>query len=276
MAVTDLKTIQSTVSAMEATFTASLTGKNVPTKRFIATANHALAAIAPATLAKITDKTSIFIAIGQAAQEGLVLDGREAALVPYGGKMQYRSMVYGLIKLCAKRNIQVDSEVVYEGDEWDYSKGDKPFILHKPKKNISKADRKLIATYAIFRDLERNGMVIHRAIMEGTDIEEVKSVAQSKNIWDKWPAEMWKKSVIRRGYKSVPALEGIEAIVNMDNDVILDAPTPVTEPPTPTAKTETKASQIVKEKVKPIDAEVVDKSTATPIDPPEKKEEELI
>ena len=45
-----------------------------------------------------SDRQSLYQAIQACAQDGLIPDGREAALVPYGDKVQYLPMIGGILK----------------------------------------------------------------------------------------------------------------------------------------------------------------------------------
>ena len=65
------------------------------------------------------DKTSLMQTFMKAAQDGLYLDGREAAAVQYGNQVNYLPMVEGVIKLMHNSGLikTISAEVVYENFE---------------------------------------------------------------------------------------------------------------------------------------------------------------
>ena len=80
------------------------------------------------------DPRSIFAAVIQSAQLGLEPDtlGR-SYLIPYGSECQFVPGWKGLVDLVNRSgNATVWTGAVFEGDEFDYALGDRPFIAHKP------------------------------------------------------------------------------------------------------------------------------------------------
>lgn len=80
------------------------------------------------------DPRSVIASVIQASQLGLEIDtlGR-AFLVPYGRECQFIPGWKGLVEL-VNRSGQgtVWTGAVFQGDEFDYSLGDSPFVKHKP------------------------------------------------------------------------------------------------------------------------------------------------
>ena len=120
------------------------------------------------------DRQSLYNAVVRAAQDGLLPDGREAALVLYnvnkGTKqapqwikaVQYMPMVGGLIKRLAGAGITIDAQTVCDGDQFDYELGDDAKITHKrPKLGTPRGE--IIGAYAIAR--LANGTVM-REVMD--------------------------------------------------------------------------------------------------------------
>ena len=80
------------------------------------------------------DPRSVFAAVIQAAQLGLEPDtlGR-SYLIPYGKECQFVPGWKGLVDLINRTgNATVWTGAVFEGDEFDYALGDRPFVHHKP------------------------------------------------------------------------------------------------------------------------------------------------
>lgn len=80
------------------------------------------------------DPKSVFAAVIQASQLGLEPDtlGR-SYLIPYGKECQFVPGWKGLVDLTNRSgNATTWTGAVFEGDEFDYALGDRPFVSHKP------------------------------------------------------------------------------------------------------------------------------------------------
>lgn len=161
---------------------------------------------------------SLMVACMKAATDGLILDGREAALVMRNVKVKtggqenwekqatYQPMVQGLMKL-ARNSGQIASivaQVVYENDRFTYVLGDDERIEHAPAP-LTEDRGKAIAAYAIVK------------LTDGTTIREVMRASEILNIGGQGSnsfqydpakgknfAEWWRKTVIRRITKYIP------------------------------------------------------------------------
>lgn len=80
------------------------------------------------------DPRSVFAAVIQASQLGLEPDtlGR-SYLVPYGKECQFVPGWKGLVDLINRTgSATVWTGAVFQGDEFDYALGDRPFVTHRP------------------------------------------------------------------------------------------------------------------------------------------------
>lgn len=80
------------------------------------------------------DPKSVFAAVIQASQLGLEPDtlGR-SYLIPYGKECQFVPGWKGLVDLTNRSgNATTWTGAVFNGDEFDYALGDRPFVSHKP------------------------------------------------------------------------------------------------------------------------------------------------
>ena len=160
---------------------------------------------------------SFFGAVTKSAQDGLLPDGREGVITVYGTEAQWNPMAFGLRKRARELDqIIVDAQVVYQNDIFDQHQGDEPRIEHDPAP-LGTPRGEMIGAYAVFRN---QAGILHREVMDASQIEKVKS--QSKNpdglLWGKFEAEAWRKTVVRRGFKSVPCSEKLGNIVQRDDD----------------------------------------------------------
>lgn len=164
------------------------------------------------------DRASLFLAIQRCAADGLMPDGREAALAVYAGKVNYMPMVLGIIKRLATAGITIDAQVVRENDEFEQAFGDDAHITHRaPKLGTPRGE--LIGVYAIAK--LPNGMVM-REVMDKDQIDQVRASSRSSGAgpWKQWYDEMARKTVIRRLAKRLPILDASVAdTVAADDDL---------------------------------------------------------
>lgn len=178
---------------------------------------------------------SLMAACTKAATDGLILDGREAALVTFRqnvkqnrndpdqweDRVQYIPMVAGLMKKARNSGeiSNIAAHVVYENDKFEYVLGDDERIEHQPKMG----DRgKAIAVYAIVK--MKDGTV-QREVMDKAAVMAI--AKQSKNAGQYNPdtganfGEWWRKTVIRRISKYLPSSsdrdEFLQAVERIDD-----------------------------------------------------------
>lgn len=184
-------------------------------------------------LLKCTPRSLLQCAM-RAAQDGLDLDGREAAIVPFrdGPEIlgQYVPMVLGIRKKVRQTGLISDwtVHVVYEGDEFDIAFGDRPYIHHKPAMKGGRT-RPVMGAYSIatFKDGARS-----YEFMNVDEIEDVrtKSKARTGPWTDKiFYPEMCKKTVARLHAKQLPQssdLVSLFAREDAESEVALPPPVP--------------------------------------------------
>ena len=189
---------------------------NVSIDRFIRTA---LTGIQQNPAVCEADRQSLYLAIQRCAADGLLPDGREAALAIYGGKVNYMPMVLGIIKRLATAGITIDAQVVKEHDTFEQEFGDDARIVHKAPR-LGQPRGPLIGAYAIAK--LPNGMVM-REVMDKDQIEQVRTSSRSANAgpWKQWYDEMARKTVLRRLAKRLPIIDASVAdTINADDDLM--------------------------------------------------------
>lgn len=159
------------------------------------------------------DPASLFNACMKAAQDGLLPDGREGAIIPRWNSRAKRTeatwqpMVAGL-QAKAKRRGNVASlvaNVVYRGETFEVLLGDEDRIIHR--RDLTKVKRNNeIAVYAIatMKDGSKE-----REVMTWEQVMIVRQASGDPDSmpWTKWTDEMARKSVIRRLAKRLPSLD---------------------------------------------------------------------
>jgi recombination protein RecT len=191
-----------------------------------------------------SDRQSLLTSCMKAAQDGLLPDGREAALVKFSTRqkidgqwvivalVQYMPMAFGLRKKILQSGEVKDifAAVVYrqeiETGRFIYEEGSERMLRHKPllDPEFDPTDDDIALAYSVatFADGTKSFEVMRRG-----EINKVRQVSQTgatgrtdrqgnaiepKGPWVDWFSEMAKKTVMRRHSKFLP----------MSGDILLD------------------------------------------------------
>jgi recombination protein RecT len=192
------------------------------------------------------DRASLVTSCMKAAQDGLLPDGREAALVVYSVRkkegnqwvsvktVQYLPMAFGLRKkiLQSGEISSLETNVVYkaelESGAFIYEAGTEAVLRHRPDLQLEDADctdDNIVAAYSVatMKDGTKSFEVMRRS-----EINKVRQASQTgavgktkynsneailpKGPWVDWFSEMARKTVMRRHSKTLP----------MSGDVLID------------------------------------------------------
>lgn len=183
------------------------------------------------------DRGSLITACMKAAQDGLLPDGREAAIVTFNTRKQidgrwetvvlaqYMPMVFGLRKkiLQSGEISSIETNVVYrrevEDERFYFEAGTEAALRHRPALDLTDedlADENIVAAYSVatMKDGTKSFEVMRRA-----EINKVRQASQTgalgkttrdgkpippKGPWVDWFAEMARKTVMRRHSKTLP------------------------------------------------------------------------
>lgn len=170
------------------------------------------------------DPQSVLDSVTKAAQDGLIIDGREAAIVTFNSRKrqrnahgqwvdvpakiaQYIPMRNGLIKRIRNTGevSTLDQTIVYEQEiaegRFVWKAGDDGYITHDPI--FDRDPGKPVLVYSIAR--LRDGS-ISRCVMRKDQVEKIKARSRSSNSgpWVTDTEEMWKKTCLRRHSKDLP------------------------------------------------------------------------
>lgn len=207
---------------------------NVPVDRF---KRVLLTAVATNPDLLYANRRTFYTSAVRCAADGLMPDGREAALVVYNTKVkqrdpatgldverridavQYLPMVAGIRKRMRNTGdvLIATAEVVYSNDKFRYSLGDTPFIEHEPA-GIAEERGTLIGAYAIIR--LRSGEIL-RDVMRLSEIEKSRGQGRAPNslMWQKFYDEGARKTVLRRCSKAAPQSAEFEAMLGRDEEL---------------------------------------------------------
>jgi recombination protein RecT len=163
------------------------------------------------------DRKSLFESVMQCAQDGLILDGREAALTKFGQKVAYMPMVSGILKKVRQSGelATITAQMVYQNDQFSYWIDDAgEHLTHKPE--ILNDPGSPMAVYAMAKTKD-GGVYIE--VMRMAEIQKVRSVSRGGNSgpWAQWSDQMAKKSAIRRLAKRLPMSTDLELVIQRDD-----------------------------------------------------------
>ena len=178
---------------------------------------------------RLTEKreslASLYQACTKCASDGLLPDGREAALVPFNTKVdgrwvtqvQYMPMIGGITKRLAMAGITVEAHVVYENDVFEQEFGDTPRLVHRPPK-LGNPRGQPIGAYSIAHLPDGT---LKREVMDVEQIEEVRAASRAKDggPWTQWWGEMARKTVTRRNVKGIGLTDPeVEKLLKHDDE----------------------------------------------------------
>lgn len=168
----------------------------------------------------LCERKSLLLAIMRCAGDGLLPDGRDAAIVPYRDKKndqllaQFMPMISGILKRARNSGeiASVSSAAVYQNDHFDYELGDREFIRHRPAMGERGA---LIGAYAIVRTKDGG---IYRDVMDKFEIERrrLSSAAPDSPAWKNWYDEQACKTVLRHCLKRAPQSSVLDRLLNTE------------------------------------------------------------
>lgn len=228
-------------------------GNTVPSARFIRIAKTAING--NPEIGNL-ERTSVLAAIMQAAQDGLVIDNKEAAIVPFKGKATYIPMVAGLVKKMRQHSQfgTLSYGIVYQREidegRFEYVAGDDEYLKHNPIV-FGKDKGAAVGAYAVLTT--KTGEKF-RAVLDKEAIEKRLAKGANSQAKREWQSEFWIKTVLKHLYKIAPnsgdeggVLDGVfrdddepqdvtplapvEPIHHDSDGVILDKPAKVEDKP---------------------------------------------
>lgn len=201
------------------------------------------------------NRRTLFTAAVKCASDGLLPDGRDAALVVYNTKIkhrdpntgldherridavQYLPMVAGIRKRMRNTGevLSAEAHVVYANDKFQYKLGDNGFIDHEPA-GLDEEPGPPLGAYAVIK--LKSGEVL-RDVMRVRDIEVARNQGRAKDglMWTRFWDEGARKTVLKRCAKAAPQSAELEALLGRDEEPPLlpdfDALPPAVEEPEP-------------------------------------------
>lgn len=191
------------------------------------------------------DRQSLYNSCVNAAQRGLMPDGKDGALVVFNAKqgdqwikkVQFMPMVEGIIKEMAKAGIKAYAVSVYANDKveiWNDDSGQ--HVKHVPVVFGDRGER--IGALACATDAEGRTYV---EAMNMDELERIRSKSRSvkkdgtvTGPWADSPERMEQKTVLHRVRKRVPIIGHDDIVERLQEDEAAEIPQePVTDAPKP-------------------------------------------
>lgn len=174
------------------------------------------------------DRASLFNSALLAAQDGLLPDGREGALVIYNTKVkqdgkdvwvkavQWMPMIAGILKKCRNSGelSSIEAHTVHANDKFAYRIGVDEQPVHEPDWFGDRGG--VVGVYAVAR--LKDGSRVSE-IMSRTEVETVRAVSRAKDSgpWTQWWGEMARKTVLRRLSKRLPISSDLDDLIRRDD-----------------------------------------------------------
>jgi hypothetical protein len=147
---------------------------------------------------KISDEEYILL-FEQAKELGLTLDGDTVTIENKGQvKLNFNYQAYKNLVLVKYPETVFDIQLVYQGDTFNFKKENGKVIYNHTINNPFDNNKKIVGAYCIIKN--RCGEFIE--IMNEKEILKCKNCAKTKNIWEAWESEMYKKTIIKRSCKT--------------------------------------------------------------------------
>lgn len=174
---------------------------------------------------------SFIEALTRIAMNGLIPDGKEAAIAAYkdntlGQKVaQVMFMRDGFVKVLWRTgmvksiNDQVVTKAEYEADRFQYEEGDQGFIQHRLDLMRKDTDP-VVAAYCI---IELVGGGVMREVVPQDELEKMAKMSRSP-ARQAWRHQMHRKGAIRRIMGKMPREKGIVQLLQHDDETYLPTP----------------------------------------------------
>ncbi|MDQ0376631.1 recombinase RecT [Amycolatopsis thermophila] len=147
----------------------------------------------------------------------------EAYLVPYGRVCTFIPGYRGLVKLAWQSGMvaNIDAEVVYEGEPFDYEKGTESFLRHKPTREERNSIEGATHVWAAVK-MTNGGSAF--TVMHAREVERIRRTYSKGSHKDDSPwktewASMGKKTALRQLSKIIPLSVSLNIALAAENTV---------------------------------------------------------
>ncbi|MEH7392435.1 recombinase RecT [Bacillus sp. JJ1474] len=164
---------------------------------------------------EVCSKPSIANALLDMVTQGLSPAKTQCYFIVYGDQLQLNRSYFGTQAVLKRLTNVKDiwANVIFEGDVFDYEIDGGREKLLKHETNFLNRDKEILGAYAVVKTVDNEEIL---TVMTRKEIEASWSQAKTKNVQNKFPQEMAKRTVINRAAK---------AFINTsdDSDLLVDA-----------------------------------------------------
>jgi len=192
---------------------------NMEVSRFIATVKNGIQTHPQQDKLASADRRTLFASCLKAASDGLVLDGREAALVVFANQVTYMPMTQGLVKLARNSGeiAKITSEVVYKNDTFQYRLGVDDVPLHEPDWFGDRGEA--VGVWCCVKLNSGENIV---RVLPKVKVLNIASKTKNASQYDPKSGlyfdEFWRKTAIKNALKYAPKSTYLESAMNHDNE----------------------------------------------------------
>jgi len=227
-ALTPAAQFHASFTKMESQFSLALP-KHMPVERFM---RVVLTAVNSNPDLLNADRQSLFESAMKAAQDGLLPDGREGALVVYNTKVskrgesdrwikkvQWMPMVAGIMKKARNSGeiALITAGCVWGGDKFRYwIDDDGEHIFYEPG---DKQDRSVFVKAFAMAKLKDG--TVYALPMSPADVDKARAASKAKDgpAWNIWYDQMAQKAAIRRLSKRLPMSSDLDDLIRRDDEL---------------------------------------------------------
>lgn len=168
------------------------------------------------------DRQSLWNACMRCANDGLLPDGRDAALVPFKGKVTYIPMYSGILRRFRNSgNFRwITAGIVFDGDEYDHfisEEGER--FRHRPQDDTT--GKKIRRVYAIATTKDGASFIADLPLADIEKRRKMSRASREDSPWRQWPEEMMKKTAIRVLSKLLPMSSDLDVLMRRDEEALL-------------------------------------------------------
>jgi recombination protein RecT len=167
------------------------------------------------------DRQSLWNACMRAANDGLLPDGVEGAIVPFKSKATWIPMYGGLLKKFRNSGEfkWVTAGLVYENDEYDHwidETGE--HFKHRPADDNT--GKKIRRVYALATTKDGGSFIADMSVSEVDKRRKMSRAQREDAPWKVWPEEMMKKTALRQLSKLLPKSSDLDSLMRRDEEAL--------------------------------------------------------
>lgn len=154
----------------------------------------------------------------------------ECAFIPFGNVATFVPMYAGLLKLCYNSGFikSIDVDVVWEGEEFEFTKGLETRLVHVPNLDIDVSKNQRKAVYCVIKTVygDTQVTVLSPRFINGIKARS-KGAKKPDSPWNGTPDDvswMWKKTAVKQALKMIPRSADLQRVIEIDDENESDKP----------------------------------------------------